>query len=85
MKIGVSKSPKKRIKMISKGKSRKGLKILKTYEKCADIETQLHIKYAKFRTKHTLYEDGSTEWFNLSKNELINIDEFVKSQISNKT
>lgn len=84
MKIGVSKFPTKRLKMISKGKNKKGLKLLKIYEKCANIENHLHIKYDKYRTKHILYKDGSTEWFNLSKDEILNIDEFVKSQIKNK-
>lgn len=79
MKIGVSKNPEKRLKKISKSDT--NIKILKTYEKSGDKEFLLHKKYEKFRTSHTLYEDGNTEWFNLNESEVENIDKFIKSQI----
>ena len=79
MKIGVSNNPEKRLKEISKGKNRNYLKILKTYKKMAKIENHLHKHYEQFNIKHPIYEDGTTEWFNLSENELINIDNIIKS------
>lgn len=77
MKIGASKDPEKRLKEISKGKDKSGLKILKIYEKSANIEKNLHIKYDKYRTNHILYEDGGSEWFNLPENEIIEIDKII--------
>jgi len=77
MKIGVSKDPDRRLSDISKGKDKTGLKILEIYEKCASLETFLHKKYEPFRTTHTLYEDGSSEWFKLNESEITNINDFV--------
>jgi len=77
MKIGASKNPEYRIKEISKGKNRTGLEILKIYKNSASIENKLHIKYEKYRTNHTLYEDGGSEWFRLPKNEIFEIEKFI--------
>lgn len=80
MKIGASKDPKQRLKEISKGKDRTGLKILKIYEKCANMERKIHIKYEMFRTNHILYEDGSSEWFNLPDSEIYKIDDIISQK-----
>jgi hypothetical protein len=78
MKIGVSNDPNKRIKEISKGKDKTGLILLKTYKKLGALESLLHKEYDKFRINHTLYTEGSTEWFNLDESEIYNIDIFIK-------
>lgn len=84
MKIGVSSSPEKRLNKIV-GNNINNIIILKTYEKSGKLENELHKKYAQYRTEHIIYEDGKTEWFNLDKNEIINIDIFVKSYIEDNS
>ena len=75
MKIGLSNNPKRRIKVISGN----NLILLKYYKNCGHLEFHLHKKYAQFRTEHTIYKDGKTEWFNLNENEIPNIEKFIKS------
>ena len=79
MKIGISNNPEKRLKDISKNENREGLIILKIFEKSGLFEGPLHKEYVQFRTKHILYNDGKTEWFKLNKNEVINIEKFIKN------
>lgn len=78
-KIGVSSNPEKRLKRITKNNT-DNVKIIKEYDNSGYLETILHKKYEQYRTVHTLYDDGKTEWFSLTENQLKEIDEFI-SQI----
>jgi len=77
MKIGLSNKPKNRLNKIKYGNN-VDLIILKEYENCGHLEQLLHNKYEKFRQNHPICNDGKTEWFRLDKNEVYNIDLFIK-------
>lgn len=75
IKIGMSVNPEKRLLIISKNKD---IILLKKYSKCSKLERILHKKYDKLRENHITCEDGKTEWFRLSINQLKNIDRYIK-------
>ena len=77
MKIGLSNNPKNRLNKIKYGNG-VDIVILKEYENCGHLEQLLHKKYEKFRQNHPICNDGKTEWFRLDKNEVYNIDLFIK-------
>jgi len=76
IKIGSSYNPEKRLKVISKYDG--NLILLKSYEKCSYLERNLHKEYEKYKTIHTLYEDGKTEWFKLTNEQINDIEKYVK-------
>ena len=81
-KIGRSKNIKKRLKDIYVNKKDKNrLEIIKEYKKCGELECIIHKKYDKQRVNHTFYDDGFTEWFNLTKEQIDEIDKNIKSKI----
>jgi hypothetical protein len=75
IKIGISYNPEKRLNVISNGNN---LMLLNKYENCSYLEKHLHIKYKKKQIIHDLYEDGKTEWFNLTNKDIKNIERFIK-------
>ena len=79
-KIGISSNPQRRFKSIIDIKTRTNTSIFNIYENSGKHEYHLHKKYEQFRTEHTLYKDGKTEWFSLNENHLKEIDKFLKSQ-----
>ena len=80
-KIGRSKNIKNRIKYIVKGKGKNTIYLIKEYKKCGNLECTIHKMYDDQRVHHTFYEDGFTEWFNLTKEQIQEIDNIIKSKI----
>jgi hypothetical protein len=80
MKIGSSKNPEKRMKEISKGKDSSNLKLIKKYSCSALLENKLHKYFNEFNIMHNVYDDGKTEWFNLSLDDLDKIDDFIQKE-----
>jgi hypothetical protein len=77
-KIGRSKNVEKRIKIIVEGKKRNSITLIKEYKNKGIMENIIHKKYDKQRVNHTFYVDGFTEWFNLTNEQIEEIDEMVK-------
>jgi len=81
MKIGLSNNPKNRLNKIKYGNN-VDIIILKEYKNCGHLEQILHKKYDEFRQNHPICNEGKTEWFNLNKDEVYNIDVIINENKS---
>ena len=83
-KIGVSYKPERRIKKIMSRDLNEDLisniVLYKKYEKKAKYEKTLHKHFSNKQQNHPIFLDGKTEWFKLNKNDLLYIDNLIKSQ-----
>ena len=54
--------------------------LYKKYKKCAKFEKIHHKHFSDKQENHPVFLDGKTEWFKLNNNDLLYINNFIKSQ-----